>query len=183
MPPPPESLDDEPLTESEGPAASAASLGDETEPLSEGPHPPGSAIAIAGATVPAANAAVAIAAIERRRQDCSLISRTRASSSARERLRWINFIEPPVFGPLHPCTRRDTTKHAPIGAGEPPNTEQREKWCSQLVGAIAKRLETPATDLGTPDVFLRLPQRTLEQHASTAHRALGRRRTADREHR
>jgi hypothetical protein len=69
MPPPPESLDDESLAESERPATSAASPGDETEPLSEGPHPPGSAIAIAGAPVPAANAAVAIAAIERRRQD------------------------------------------------------------------------------------------------------------------
>ncbi|MDA0163465.1 hypothetical protein OM076_24540 [Solirubrobacter ginsenosidimutans] len=59
------------------------SLDDDTDELSDGPHPPGSAMLIAGAIVLAARAAVAIAAIERRRHECSRNSRTRASSSSR----------------------------------------------------------------------------------------------------
>jgi hypothetical protein len=56
---------------------------DDTDELSDGPHPPGSARLIAGATVLATMAAVAIAAMERGRHECSRNSRTRASSSSR----------------------------------------------------------------------------------------------------
>jgi hypothetical protein len=73
------------------------------EELSDGPHPPGSARLIAGVTVPAANAAVVIAAIERRRHECSRRSRTRASSSSRVGQRWMDFIQPPVSGRCTPA--------------------------------------------------------------------------------